>query len=133
MTQNIFERATRQAFRYQSSKGELTTEQLWDLPLQSKTGFDLDNVAKAINRDIKVLTEESFVQTATPAASEAQIKLEVVKHVIATKIAENAAAATKAQNAAMKAQLVSILEQKQSQELLSLTPEQLKAKIDALG
>ena len=46
---NIFEQASRAKLRFDSVKGQLVTEQLWDLPLQSKTNFDLDTVAKGIS------------------------------------------------------------------------------------
>ena len=48
---SIFEQASRLKLRFASVKGELTIEHLWGLPLQSKTSFDLDTVAKAVARD----------------------------------------------------------------------------------
>jgi hypothetical protein len=50
---NIFEQATRRAIRFESAKGDLSVEQLWDLPLQSRNQFDLDTVAKTVNRQLK--------------------------------------------------------------------------------
>ena len=61
---NLFEIATRAKFRFDSLKGALTVEQLWELPLQSRTGVDLDTVAKGINASLKEVAEESFVPTA---------------------------------------------------------------------
>ena len=46
---NIFELATRKALRFGTERGPVTVEQLWQMPLQSKNLFDLDNVAKACN------------------------------------------------------------------------------------
>ena len=80
----IFEKATREKFRYPSAKGLLTTEQLWELPLTAKSGFSLDDVAKAVNAELKAVDTESFVATeANPAKATLETKLEVVKHVIA--------------------------------------------------
>ena len=39
MTMNIFEYATRAKLRFASSRGDLTVEQLWDVPLRSTDGF----------------------------------------------------------------------------------------------
>ena len=67
---NLFMQATREKFRFESSKGDLSVEQLWDLPLTSRTGFDLDTVAKAVNADLKASNEESFVNASNnPAVS----------------------------------------------------------------
>lgn len=65
---NIFELATRQKLRFASAKGDLTTEQLWDLPLliSSPTRdvkVDLDTLARSINHELKAQAEESFVST----------------------------------------------------------------------
>jgi hypothetical protein len=131
---NIFEQASRKALRFNSVRGALSVEQLWDLPLTSKSGFDLDTVAKSANSELKALTEESFVVTKTnPAKSLAELKLEVVKHVIAVTIQENALEASAAARKQEKAKLLDVLGQKQDQELLALTPDQIRQKIEALG
>ena len=59
---NLFLQATREKFRFESSKGDLSVEQLWDLPLTSRTGFDLDTVAKAVNKFVGALEEHDDVQ-----------------------------------------------------------------------
>jgi hypothetical protein len=38
--------------------GPLTSEQLWVLPLRSKDGFDLDAVAIAASKRLKLIAEE---------------------------------------------------------------------------
>jgi hypothetical protein len=133
--QNIlFIAATKAAIRFPTNKGELSTEQLWDLPLQSKSGFDLDTVAKTVNAALRSVTEESFVSTTTsPAKSLLELKLDVVKFIIADKIAENEANRRKADNAAQRAKLIGILGDKQDEALKSLSPEELRAQIAALS
>lgn len=131
---NIFEYASRNAVRFQSIKGLITTEDLWDLPLQHKGGFDLDSVAKAVNAELKATAEESFVTTTpTLLSKELEIKLEIVKHVIAVKLAENEAARTAAARKAEREKLTAILAGKQEAELQGLSKEELQARIDALG
>jgi hypothetical protein len=130
----MFEQATRSKIRFPSNKGELSVEQIWDLPLESKTGFDLDSVAKAINSQLKSVTEESFVATTTsPAKSRLTLQLDIVKHVIATKIAENKAARDRAANAAERNKLLDILGTKEDEELKGLTKEELLKRIEALN
>lgn len=133
MNANIFEHASRVKSRFPSIRGDLTVEQVWDLPLQSKSGFDLDSVAKAINSELKSVTEESFVATGTnPAKSKLEHMLEVVKHVIAVRLRENAEAATKAARAEERKKLVAALGDKQDDAIKGMTPEQIKSRIDEL-
>lgn len=130
----MFEQATREQFRYPSLKGDLTTEQLWQLPLTSKSGFDLDTVAKTLNREIKAQGEESFVETsANPAKKVLNEKLAIVVHVIGVKQAENAREREAAQRRTERARLTEILHLRTQEQLMQLSPAELQAKIDALN
>ncbi|GIJ09746.1 hypothetical protein ACFFMR_02870 [Micromonospora andamanensis] len=129
----IFEKATREKFRYPSTKGLLTTEQLWELPLTAKSGFSLDDVAKAVNAELKAVDTESFVATETnPAKATLETKLEVVKHVIAIRIAEDQAAKAAAAKKLEKEKLLAVLGRKQDAVLENLTEAELLARINNL-
>lgn len=131
---NIFEQATRTGIRFATSRGLISTEQLWAVPLTSKDGFDLDTVARAVNADLKGVTEESFVAVRpSPAKALHELRLEVVKHIIAVKLAEKQAANDAAARKAEKDKLVGLLADKQDEALKNLTPEELQARIKALG
>ena len=98
---NLFEYASRNKLRFASVKGEINAEQLWDVPLRSRDDFNLDAVAKNANRAFKAATEESFVNLEPkPEHVRLETALEVVKYVIAVKIAEEAAATKRAENKA---------------------------------
>lgn len=134
MSTNIFEYASRNKLRFASMRGELTVEQLWDIPLRSRDDFNLNAIAKAVNKAWKDATEESFVETTRTAAHvRLEVALEVVKHVISVKLAEEEAAKKRAENAAEKKKLLAILAEKQDGKLSSLSEEELKKRIDALG
>lgn len=129
----IFEKATREKFRYPSTKGLLTTEQLWELPLTAKAGFSLDDVAKAVNAELKAIDTESFVATETnPAKATLETKLEVVKHVIAIRLAEDQAAKAAAAKKLEKEKLLAVLGRKQDAALENLTEAELLARINNL-
>lgn len=103
---NLFEIATREKFRFASIKGELTVEQLWDVSLTSKTGFDLDTIACTVNQELKETDTESFVQTTVSSKRELlQQKLDIVKHIIAHKVDKCAALQRAAEKAAEKQKL----------------------------
>lgn len=133
MNNDIFQVASRKAFRFTSNKGDLTTEQLWTLPLSAVSGTDLNNVAIVTNNALKALTEESFVNTRpTPGKADLETKLEVVKHIIAVKQAENAAKLEAADKAAKREKLINALANQEDKELANLSPEQIRERLKEL-
>ena len=130
---NIFEQATRRAIRFESVKGDLSVEQLWDLPLQSRNQFDLDTVAKTVNRQLNAVTEESFVSVReNPAKETLSLKLEIVKHIISVKLQEAEEARNRANKASEKEKLLRLLDEKQNEALRALTPEEIQERLKAL-
>lgn len=130
----MFEQASIQKLRFPSARGELMAEQLWDLPLQSRTGFDLDTVAKSVNAALKAVTEESFVSsTNNPAKDKLSLQLEIVKHIIAAKLKANEEARGFAEKRAKREKLINILGEKQDAALKELTPEELAKQIAELS
>ncbi|MBK8653178.1 MAG: hypothetical protein IPN20_04580 [Haliscomenobacter sp.] len=129
---NIFEQATRQAFRFESPKGFLTVEDLWNLPLISNTGrANLDDIAKALHKKVEA-TFVSFVPEATPVNKVHQTMLDVVVYIINTKISE-AKAAEKAHEVREKKQkIMAIIEQKSDMRLADSSLEELQAMLEAL-
>lgn len=134
MSTNIFEIAARKKLRFPSIKGDLTVEQLFDLPLESKTGCDLDNVARAIDANLKAASEGSFVSTkVSPERTDHALRLEIVKFVIADRLAENERKRLSADKAAMRARLQDALARKQDMALEGMSVEELTAQLAALG
>ena len=135
-TTNLFEYGTRNKLRFSSTRGELSIEQLWDVPLRSRdgSGFDLNEIAKTANKLLKSVTEESFVEVErTPIHARLELSLEVVKLVIETKLAEEAAEKKRAENKAEKEKLLKILAEKQDGKLSELSEQALKRRISELG
>lgn len=131
---NIFERAARTKLRFASAVGNLNTEQLWDLPLTTKGNrVSLDNLAKSVNRDLKEVEEESFVETPSKSDSEMRLRLDILKYIIADKLARKEAADKRAEKAAEKDKLLRLLERKQEAALEELSAEELEARLAALG
>lgn len=130
---NIFEYATRNKLRFTSIKGELSVEQLWDVPLRSRDDFNLNAVAKAANKAFKEISEESFVETAkTVEHTRREAALEVVKYVIDVKLAEEESAKKRAANKQEKEKLLGILAEKQAGKLSELSEKELQKRIAAL-
>jgi hypothetical protein len=132
-TNTMFETATRVKIRFTSVRGELSVEQLWDVPLRSRDGFNLDAVAKAANAAKLAITEESFVSTErTPAHDKAELTLELVKYVIQVKLSEEATAKKRAENKVEREKLLAILAEKQAGKLSELSEKEIQRRINAL-
>ena len=132
---NIFETASRKSCRFPSPRGELTTEQLWTLPLlDARTGFDLDTVARTVNAGLKAVTEESFVNVRPdPRKDGFEIQLEIVKHIIDVKQAEAAAKLATAEKVAKRAKLLEALASKEEQEMAGMSKEDILKQLDDLA
>lgn len=131
---NNFKAAAQQKVRFPSVRGFLVAEQLFDLPLTSKNGFDLDTVAKDVNKLLKEQAEESFVSTSPdPQAAVYQMMLDIVKEIIADKLAEVAATRTSNANAAERQRLLALLDEKKHDELRGLSKEEIQERIKALS
>lgn len=132
-TINIFEYASRNKIRFTSPRGELSVEQLWDVPLRSKDDFNLNTIAKAANKALKDATEESFVETSRTALHvRLEASLDLVKHVIETKISDEDTSKKRADNKIEREKLLGILAEKQAGKLSALSESELKKRIEAL-
>lgn len=131
---DIYKFAAQNKLAFPSRRGELTVSDLFDLPLKSTTGFDLDTVAKAINTQLKGVTEESFVAEAVadPKQELLATALAVVKDVIATKQAENKAAREKAERAVERRKLLDAIAAKKDAALTAASMDELEKKLAAL-
>ena len=133
MTTNVFERASRQKYRFASAKGDLTTEQLWDLPLTSSTQANLNSIGMEIQDDIARLSKGSLVETASSKVlTVLEDKLEIIKHIIATKQEDRRKAESRAARAAERQKLLEVLNDKNEDELKSLSREEILKKLEAI-
>lgn len=129
---NVIEEAVRKGVRFTSDRGNITTEDLYQLPLQSQRGVSLDSVAVQCNRELKALTEESFVAERSAQNTEAQLKMDVVKHIIDIRKAEREAAKNLAEKKERKEKILRALESKQNAELDNASKEDLQKMLDEL-
>lgn len=128
---SLFETCTRNKVRFESSRGLLTVEDLWDLPLTSKKdGFDLDTLAKSINRELKQSEEESFVIPNTATNSILQLKLEVLKFIIKVKLDDAEARKSLQEKQERRKKLIDALERKEDQALLNMSAEDIRKELE---
>ena len=106
---SIYKIAASSKLRFASSKGQLTVEDLFDLSLPN-----LDALAKTVRRELKYAEEEeSFIETKSPENTVLELKLEILKDVIATKLEEKSFKEKALEIQRKKEVLLNLLDQKQ--------------------
>lgn len=130
----MFEKAIRLKLRFASPQGALMLEDLWDLPLTSgrTNQANLNNIAKDISRQLKDAGEEDFVNPKSGADEVLALKMEIVKHVIQVRQAENEATRAAADRKDKKERLLELIARKQDQQLEGKSLEELNAMVEAL-
>lgn len=130
---NMFERAARMKLRFNSSKGPLSTEMLFDLPLTSSRQSSLDNLARDTHQRIQSAQQGSFVEEVSEDTSTDQLRLDILKAVIASKLSARKAAETRAANDDKRRKLIEALAAKEGEELQSKSADELRAELAAIG
>jgi hypothetical protein len=134
MSESLFERATRLKLRFATGKGELMVEDLWDIPLTSSTGRTcLDSIALELNSAVNPGVPMSFVNTEMTKVDEyTTTSFEIVKHVIAVRIAENRAKLEASDRAEKKQRLLGLIAKKEDEKLADTPLDDLKKMVEAL-
>ena len=130
----MFEKATRQQLRFNTKKGLLSTEDLWTLPLKSNSSnqVDLDEVAKTVHQELKTSEEISFVAPVTAISTAAQLKMDIVKHIIAVKLAEKAVSEKAKETKEKKQKILEAIARKQDEALVNSSVEDLQKMLESL-
>lgn len=123
----MYKKALRTKLRFSTTKGKLTTEDLFDLSLA-----DLNNLAIALDKKLSETPRKSFISDIAPDTQEDELRFNIVKDVITLKLAERDAAQNAKAKAAEKAQLLEILHRKQNEALENLSVAEIEAKLAEL-
>jgi hypothetical protein len=132
---DIFERASRERLRIDTPAGALTVEDLWTVPLRSRTpnSLSLDLIAKDVYTELKKQEEiTSFVDDdAAPSKQKATLELamDILKHIIAYRKAESARQEDLQKKKALQQNLLRIKADRQAANMENLTDEELDKMI----
>lgn len=124
--EKMFETAIRNKMRF-PFKGQISVEDLWDLDVKA-----LDGVFKTLNSKVKVSQEESLLQTCSGESEELMLQIEIIKYIASVKLAEAEARRNAEIKRAKRQQILSILADKQENDLKNKTSEELQAMLAAL-
>lgn len=126
---NMFIEATRRKLRFNTTKGQLSVEELWDLNLTT-----LDNLAKGANKLVKAAEEESFIPSSRKRKNtEAELSLEILKYIIQVKVDEDNKNKERAEKQQKAARLKELLMQKKDSELASKSVEEIEKMLAELS
>lgn len=128
----MFEKASRLKLRFDTPKGALSVEDLWDLPLTSTKGANLDDLARNLDTDLKSGAGVSFVQKTTAVNDVLKLKFDIVLHVINVRIIENEAARTAQLTRERKQQIMAIIAQKETEQLAGSSMEDLRKLLESM-
>ena len=124
-----YENAIRRQYRFMApGVGSVTLEDLWQLQLET-----LDSTGIRLRNEVETLNESSFLRRKpNPKAAEAAEKLEIVKHIIEVRLAEQDARTQAELRRSKAAELREILRDKKAEEMRGMSAEELEAQIAEL-
>ncbi|EHJ9376142.1 hypothetical protein KB816_002851 [Salmonella enterica] len=122
----MFDQATRLKLRFNSNKGLLSVEQVWDLNLNA-----LNEMAKDLSRQVKEAAsdEEDFIGAKSAVDSQLQLRFDIVKAIIGVKLKERDESATAAERKASNQVILELIQRKKQQELEGKSLEELEAML----
>jgi hypothetical protein len=123
----MFKQATKEKFRFSTGRGNITVEDLWDLPLN-----EIDVLAKKLNREVKDSAEESFIAKRTAETKRLEARFEIVKAVIKERLEDIEVQESRVREKAKKERILSIIADKEDEELAGKSVEELKGMAEKL-
>ena len=133
---NIFQQAAKIGLTFSSPSGPLTVAQLYDLPLTSRTkAISLDSVSADLLKRMEAEPRVSLVASSgrSTEGSLNDLRVEILKAIIADKQAEQVAAVNEEVRRTEKDQLRQALQERKNADLKVLSVEELEARLAALG
>lgn len=124
---SMFEKASRMKLRFKSDVGTLSVEDLWDLALAQ-----LNKLAKSLNKELKSIEEEDFLQVKSKEDTIAKLRFDLVLYILNVKKGEADERKNARAKKAEKDRLLEILAKKKDYALENLTEEELLKKLEEL-
>lgn len=117
-----FKLASKQKLRFQTNRGLLSTEQLWDLGLE-----DLNSLAVAL--DNEQTPKKSFLTQTSDADKTAKLRFEIALDILNAKVEEREAAKAAAEKRENNKKILEIIADKKDESLKGKTIKQLESML----
>lgn len=129
--EKMFEEALREKYRFNTTKGLLSVEQLYDLPLTGNT-TNLDDLAKQLHKAIKETEETSFVKKETRKNTILKNKFDIVLHIINVKLKEQEEREKAIKRKEEKEKILKLIDEKQDEKLKNKDESELRKMLEDL-
>ncbi len=116
-----FKTASQQKLRFIAPKGQLTTEQLWDLSLE-----DLDALAVSLDAEYNKSAKTSFLAKRTTKDRTAKLRFDIVLDVLNTLVAEKEAETETREIKEHNKKILALIAEKKDDELKSKSTKDLE-------
>ncbi len=119
---DIFKTASKEKLRFQTNRGLLTVEQLWDLSLT-----ELDSLAVSLEVAHKESGKKSFLVKASTKDKTAKLRFDIVLDVLTTKAEEAQSASEALEVKAHNKKILELISEKQDESLKGKSIKELEA------
>lgn len=132
MTEQIFIQATRENVTVPTSKGNLTPQQLWQLPVESARNLSLDAIYQELDAEREKTRGRSLVNSKTTANALLDLQVAMVKYIAETKMAEATLNEEQKAKQSRKAELEQMLRTAETKKLVD-DPDAIRAELAKLS
>lgn len=123
---DLFKLATKDKYRFNTNKGVISVEDLWDLSLE-----DLDGLYKDFRKEQEKDSGESLLNNTSLTKKQKILNnsIEIIKVIVSDKLEAKERAAKAAERKAQKQRILEIMADKQDAELKEKSIEELQAML----
>ena len=129
---NIFAQASKQKLRFNSPRGLLTVEDLWNLPLQAPNKLDLESLVNALDTEIGDTPKRSRITKKKTVNATLTLQLDIVEYIIEYKLQLQEEASIALGTKARKELLLQALVNKEADDLKNLSTADIKKQLKIL-
>ena len=116
-----FKQASKQKLRFQTAKGLLSVEQLWDLSLS-----DLDSLAVSLREAYENSKGKSFLTKRTTKDATIKLQFDVVLDILQTKVEESELLREAKENKENNEKILNLISEKKDEELKGKSLKELQ-------
>ena len=120
----MYKEASKQKLRFQTAKGILAVEQLWDLSL-----LELDTLAVALNKEYKESGKETYLAKKSVKDKTSKLRFDIALDILTTRSEEAEALKNIAGVKAHNEKILALIADKQEDALKGKSVEELKAML----
>jgi hypothetical protein len=111
----------RKKYRFETERGILTPEQLWDLPI-----MELDKLAVSHEQAYKESGKKSFLVTKSKKDKELKLKFDIILDILTTKVEEQEERKLEADKKTHEQKILGLIKEKKDNELKNLSIQELE-------